>query len=392
MKYFIYSTLIIGVLAAGALYYSYEPVNGQIENQIIGINTLDERVIINDSVSEKVRPDVKLERWGGEAHLRMWSDDTGDDYAQIVDDKIVWETSDKTYNFYTIDGKFEYEIILKEKPASNVIELNIETEGLVFYYQGELTQEEIDDGSFRPENIIGSYAVYHESKRNFEYKTGKAFHIYRPKIIDDDGNEVWAELHIENELLTITIPQDFLDKAVYPVIVDPTLGLETQGGTMHNISRNIIYAAHIGSTGATSGALTTISGYINVDNGGNWALALYDGDSTSPVNLEDYTPEQTGGSTGWFDLADTQGYSVESSEDYWVGVWMDTIDGIDVYYDTVVPQTAVKYDTLTYDYPNWNDPHEDEGGWTQREYSFHIDYGDEAEEEEEKTPQIIIFE
>lgn len=114
---------------------------------------------------------------------------------------------------------FEFEVILKKKPATNIIQFNIETNNLKFYYQPELTQEEIDTGHFRPENVIGSYAVYHESKKDNEYKTGKAFHIFRPRIIDSIGNEVWGELNIntEEKTLTVTIPQEFLDTATYPV-------------------------------------------------------------------------------------------------------------------------------------------------------------------------------
>ena len=59
----------------------------------------------------------------------------------------------------------------------------------------------IDDGEDRPENVIGSYAIYHKTKVNYctncgtlNYATGKFGHFYRPKIIDKDGNWVWGIL------------------------------------------------------------------------------------------------------------------------------------------------------------------------------------------------------
>lgn len=96
--------------------------------------------------------------------------------------------------------KFEIELILNERPATNVFEFDIDTEGLNFYYQSELSTEEVDKGGYRPENIVGSYAVYYAEKEGVvksvdeanRYKTGKAFHIYRPVITDSKGERVWG--------------------------------------------------------------------------------------------------------------------------------------------------------------------------------------------------------
>ena len=83
---------------------------------------------------------------------------------------------------------------------------NIKSKGLDFFYQPPLTQKEIDEGAFRPENVVGSYAVYaSEQKTNYVggklYRTGKVGHIFRPKIIDSAGTEVWGKLNIDTEFL-----------------------------------------------------------------------------------------------------------------------------------------------------------------------------------------------
>lgn len=226
-----------------------------VESEFDGILTKEymvggERVIVGGEpvfggTIQNFNPEVKLEKWGDETHIRVWTDEAGDDFATEKDGKIVWHNADKSkeYNFYPLapteqyeDGGFEYEIILKEKPKSNVVTLKIDTQDLVFYYQPELTQEEIDKGASRPENVIGSYAVYHATKANHKigetnYKTGKAFHIYRPNIIAANSDEIWGELLIEDGLLTITIDQTWLDTAVYPVIVDPTVGYTELGAS-----------------------------------------------------------------------------------------------------------------------------------------------------------------
>lgn len=134
-------------------------------------------------------------------------------------------------------NKFDIDFTLDSKPDTNVFTYKIEgAEEFDFFYQPELTQEEIDEGAERPENVVGSYAVYHRTKANHRvgstnYATGKAFHIYRPKAIDANGSEVWAELNYDNGILSVTVPRKFLDDAVYPVRVDPTFGIESLGAT-----------------------------------------------------------------------------------------------------------------------------------------------------------------
>ena len=162
---------------------------------------------------------------------------------------------------YAIENGYEWEIILKQKPPTNIFSYTIESNDLDFWYQPKLTQKEIDGGAFRPDNVVGSYAIYHKTKKNNEYKTGKFGHIYRPNVIDADGNEIWAEFNKDlndTHILTITIPQAFLDTAKYPVIIDPTFGEEAGGGTQQNIE-DAIYGS-IFTMGATGGTADSVHG------------------------------------------------------------------------------------------------------------------------------------
>jgi len=179
------------------------------------------------------KPEVKLEKWGDETYIKVWSEEKGDKTATQVGDKVVWHNTDKSkeYNFYpltpeeagTENGGFEYEIILNKKPKTNIITLKIETKGLEFYYQPPINEP--DGLGYAYERDIGSYAVYYKKKMNIvlskkdgeKYKTGKAFQIPKPQMEDANGWKVWGDLHIENGILTVTIPQDFLDKAEYPI-------------------------------------------------------------------------------------------------------------------------------------------------------------------------------
>ncbi|MFA6354026.1 MAG: hypothetical protein WCW93_03790, partial [Candidatus Paceibacterota bacterium] len=215
-------------------------------------------------------------------------------------DKTVFETPKENYLLYEMpiseenpEGAFEYQIDLKEKPASNKIEFTLETQGLDFFYQPELTQKEIDEGASRPENVVGSYAVYAKTpKTNWtggkEYKVGKVGHIFRPKIIDSLGTEVWGDLHIENGILSVTIPQEFLDKAVYPVrhAAGLTFGYDTEGSAYFNFSF-YGYGYHVSIlmgnpwTGA-AGTLDSITAYLYGSTSGLSAdtfVALYEENS-----------------------------------------------------------------------------------------------------------------
>jgi hypothetical protein len=207
-------------------------------------------------------PQVKIKRWDDEVNVSYQLIENEKEIPQIEFDKekIIWSKGKIESHFYDLpiseehpEGGYELEVVLKEKPASNIIEFSLADKGVDYFYQSPLNQEPLPpngisatetdiydkDGksiTHRPENVVGSYAVYaSENKANYvggkEYKTGKVGHIYRPKIFDAEGTEVWGKLHIENGILSVTIPQDFLDKAVYPVIVDPTFGYETLGGS-----------------------------------------------------------------------------------------------------------------------------------------------------------------
>ncbi|GAG95715.1 unnamed protein product, partial [marine sediment metagenome] len=210
-----------------------------------GIDSLKVETISTDS-------SVKMWRWDNESFLGV-NYIGGETNAKInlIDGVLSQQYSTYEVNRYVLpelgdNGGFEYEVVLKIIPASNVLSFSIDMDNLDFYYQPPLNEVETpppgggvnathvwdDNGTIithRPIDVVGSYAIYHDSKRDNKFKTGKAFHIYRPLLIDAEGNEAWADLNIEDGVLTITCPPEFLDSAKYPVIVDPLFGYDTMG-------------------------------------------------------------------------------------------------------------------------------------------------------------------
>jgi len=218
----------------------------------------------------KDRPEVVLQRWNGEVSLSVRYDKVkAQGSRQLFTDRMEWKGDKEEVHAYPLpatgakdpapvaffkgllptafadshdtgygeDGGFEIEVVLSEIPESNVFDFQLSGyENLDFFYQGELTPEEIAEGAERPENIIGSYAVYHKEKANHRlgatnYTTGKVYHIYRPKIIAADNSWTWGDLGYSEGVLSVTVPQEWLASAAYPVRVDPTFGYTTAGAT-----------------------------------------------------------------------------------------------------------------------------------------------------------------
>ena len=230
-------------------------------------NPLDlvEKEIGDSKEPTKFLPQQKVTRWDNECNVSVRL--VHDEKTPIVSqegDIVKWSGDKIEAKFYDVvsedlpEGASEFEVVLKEKPKTNVVQFTLVDKGVEYFYQPALTPEEIEQGAFRPENVVGSYAVYaSENKTNYvggkEYKCGKVGHIYRPQIEDSAGNKVWGELNVENGLLEVTIPQDFLDTAVYPV--------------RHAAGLTFGYTSH-GSAGGAATANDVVGGVYNLPENG----------------------------------------------------------------------------------------------------------------------------
>lgn len=182
--------------------------------------------------------------------------------------------------FLRKDSTIELAIELNAPPDTNCFSYHLESSGLTFWYQPALTDEEINSGVERPDSVVGSYAVYHAS--------GKAYHIYRPKAWDSRGDTVWCDMQIDSRAhqLTVTVPQEFLKRSAYPVVVDPTIGRSDIGASASNINTNQCVAQLTGTRTAESGErAVAIYWYgktygTDADIGG----AIYTIESGRPVN------------------------------------------------------------------------------------------------------------
>lgn len=356
-------------------------------NKEVKSNPSDRIVVeIGDSLQPDFKPQVKIKRWDNEVNFSMRAEEHPEAIVEEVDGVIKYITPKYEVHQYEKpeageDGGFEFEWVLNEIPESNVLTTTIQSKGLDFFYQPALTQEEIDSGSSRPENVIGSYAVYHSTKRDnkvggMEYKTGKAFHIYRPEAVDANGVRTWCELNIENGTLTVTVPQEFLDNAMYPVIVDPTFGYTSAGAT-ETVAGSDTIRCRIGTIGALGGEVSKIT--ISAKDSGGAGLVkgvvLTTPSTSEAVLTNGVTLEHTITSTTqvWFDMNYSTGPTVSAFTDYLAGVTFGVNATTSYYRDSGGVDGDSRWDNFMYPY---SDPASQTGGLntTTNIYSIYATY------------------
>ncbi len=168
-----------------------------------------EKEIGDSKTPDKFLPQQKVMRWDNEVNfsVRLVHDEKTPDVV-VEGDSVVWRGEKVEAKFYDVfndehpEGAGEFEIVLKEKPATNVVEFSLNTKGLDFFYQPALTQEEIEKGSSQLENVTGSYAVYvSEQKTNLtggkEYKNGKEF---QPSCQHKEGEEPFTGCRYQRKI------------------------------------------------------------------------------------------------------------------------------------------------------------------------------------------------
>jgi len=160
------------------------------------------------------------------------------------------------------------------------------------------------------------------------YRSGKVGMIYRPKLTDAIGATVWADLLIAADVLTVTIPQAFLDSAVYPIrhAAGLTFGYATVGGTADcGGAGSYIWYCQLdalspsGTNTATNHSAglpgTTCSLGANTNR-----MALYNesGGAPNAKQVEDGS-DSTGPTTDAFVTGPAVSFALVASTQYWLG-------------------------------------------------------------------------
>lgn len=248
--------ILAGVAVAGTMAVGGTVTADQLQNPYVDtasgyVLQLETAVNQGENVTiSKTAPEATLNFWENEGSLRIAPQvpATSGTFSKasrpLLSKRMEFKSGNTTAYVEpgTTADTFNIDFSLAAKPTTNVFKYDIQgSENFDFFYQPPLTAAEVAHGDTRPDNVVGSYAVYSKDKKDFKngginYSTGKVAHIYRPQAIDAKGNTVWADLNYSNGVLSVTVPQSFLDTAVYPVTVDPTFGQVTQGASSINLA------------------------------------------------------------------------------------------------------------------------------------------------------------
>lgn len=269
-------------------------------------------------------------------NLNCIDDIVTDESATKLDGVISQTINNEKHEYYIDDsGRLKWDKVFSSCPDSMRARFKVrKSAGVQFYYQGALTEEEIADGCIRPDDIVGSYAVYCD-KANNKYKTGKLCHIPRPFVIDVLGNCEWCVMIYEEisdmeGMLYIDMPEDFMRTASYPVRLDPTMGYTTAGGSASG-SRLVVLQT---STMSSSGTLGAMYGYARMvsSTSGLIKVGVYNDNSGVPGTLFDGPDEISVPSTtvAWYS---SSGAGTLNSGNKYYPALTNNFDAY-IYYDT----------------------------------------------------------
>lgn len=255
------------------------------------LNKVDKRATVDVGLSKKFKnklgPGWRSELWQG----KSWMEVSGYDVTVNREGELkshaihgdVYECEclrqargrKRAERHLIIPGSTEYQIIwdtINDIPETNYIDLELNFSGdLTWYKQLPLTQEEIEEGHIRSDDVINSYAVYAPYSGRFihpdgtevvNYETGKFCHIYRPKLIDANGNELWCDQTAPfsgPNRLRVYLDLDWLSGATFPVVLDPTFGYTSLGASSASAAFDF-YRANVASANcytASSGDIVT---------------------------------------------------------------------------------------------------------------------------------------
>ena len=376
---------------------------------------------------ETFEPTLEIRRWnevGFKISPNLSAVALKDRTLMFEKEKIKYDTPKISFELYPYtegEGGMKMVWYLNKKPASNIVSFKIETSGLDFFLQPPLTEEyqngyseefqreivvtetQVKDleGNIlveRPENIVGSYAVYHSTKGGLndingkDYKVGKFGHIFRPRLCDSNNWCVWGNLNIDavNGIYLVEIPQDFLNKAVYPIKSNDTIGYNDTAGTVSNLAGDTI---RVSSTWAgANGTVTKITALCDDAGSGsahNARGVIYKNSDDSRVTFGAATqiPHVVDPTVQDFDVTDI---AIAAGTNYDIGVWLQTGNADNFYYDTGTH--SLRRDSTAYHATN--DPpatFTQASVITSRDYIIYAPYTPSEEAPKKSTPPAILW-
>lgn len=325
-----------------------------------GLGDVKPIVTIGGSVTDKFIPNVNNSFHDDEFffNLNAVDDSVSDESATENNGVISQPINNETHEYYIDDsGRLKWDKLYSACPGSMRVRFKVKkSAGIKFEYQPELTAEEIADGCERPDDIVGSYAVYC-NKANNKYKTGKLCHIPRPFVIDASDNREWCVMAYEEisdteGILYVDMPKLFMQSAVYPVRLDPIIGFSSTPNSSASTSNAAYYITSLYSgtlVAPSSGACDKLYIYVQQTTSCSRGSAIYDGSMNllaSKILSQTWT-------IGWNEITLDSPIDIVSGNTYHPAMILSSSNKY-ISYDTTSGNTCYRTETTSFPDP-WTD-------------------------------------
>lgn len=320
-------------------------------------------VEIGDSKQAEFFPQVKVSRFDNEANIpfRLLQTEQTTDVRRLAE-KVRWRTEKMFADFHEVDaqdglpeGGTEFNITHLVKPDRPYLDFSLNPKDVVFYRQDALTAEQKAFGLVQNEEKIGSYTAYFATPRtNYVdgklYKTGKIGEFSPSLVTDAKGRTAWTSLKIKDGILRVSLPQDFIDQAEYPLAhaAGLTFGYTTAGSSGYvNNADTIVYQP---DTPASAGTIDSYSFYTESPRFGfqnpPCRMAVYN--SAGTTKIEDVAEFTTGTfGPGWY-TENSTAHAAITATTYNICLWSGVGGGGVGVFIAFDSGSQTKYDSETY--------------------------------------------
>lgn len=286
----------------------------------------------------------------------------------IVDKSLVI-TDEQTRDEFeaTTDQRFRWQIVYLSDPRKTsgdyIEQFELKFNQSVEFHKQPSTQagfEKIEPNTATiDQDVLGSYAVYQHGLWGravngggliHDAGSGKLLHIYRRRLFDTGGRELWLEPKIEKStdgriILSVTIPGEFLDSAIYPVYLNDTFGAGEGASSAYPNAGDLIASGK--GAPSSDGTATSIDIYGQAATNKSFKVGLYN-DSSGPSTKNGSEKETVDAGTWsleWHQFP-TNALSVSNGTNYWC-TFQQSVTADIVRYDAVAG-TNRYFDSHTY--------------------------------------------
>jgi hypothetical protein len=183
------------------------------------------------------RPDAHVLAHDGEVFINMrYPTLSTVDKPLAVNGRVEAVCDNKRFGYHTINnGELEFDVLFTSQPAPELVFELTHTDSITWTKQIITPEEWANGNRYDRPDAEGSWVAY-MNKRDNRYQTGKVLQIRRAKLVDAKNNSSWCDINIHPDgrgrsILTVSMDEEWLGRATYPVLLDPVIGYNTKGST-----------------------------------------------------------------------------------------------------------------------------------------------------------------